>query len=87
MNTPQQARPTGNRDRVARHARAGPESVLSSIPQQSSPEAEVSLPQGQPGQRAQALQLPSGQPVQALPQPPGQLLARYLITSRRPCHA
>jgi hypothetical protein len=48
MNTPQQARPAGNRDRVARHARAGPEPVLSTIPQQPGPEAEVTLPPGQP---------------------------------------
>jgi hypothetical protein len=47
MNTPQQARPAGNRDRVARHARADQEPVLSSIPQQPGPEAEVRVPPGQ----------------------------------------
>jgi hypothetical protein len=80
MNTPQQAGAAGQRDRVARHARAGPESVLSSIPQQPSPEAELSLPPGQPapalplppGEPAPAFQLPPGQPAQTLSPPPGQ---------------
>jgi hypothetical protein len=71
MNTPQQAGVAGQRDRVARHARGSPESVLSSIPQQPSPEAEVPLPPGQPGHSAQALRLPPGQPAQALPPPAG----------------
>jgi hypothetical protein len=44
MNTPQRARPAGNRDSMARHARAGPESVVSSIPQQASPEARIRVP-------------------------------------------
>lgn len=43
MNTPQQTRPPGNRDKVARHARAGPGPGLSSIPQQPGPEIEVRL--------------------------------------------
>ena len=47
MNTPQQARPAGHRDRVARHARAGPEPVLSSIPAQPVPEAEALVALGQ----------------------------------------
>ena len=80
MNTPQQAGAAGQRDRVARHARAGPESVLSSIPQQPSPEAELSLPPGQPapafplppGEPAPAFQLPPGQQAQTLARPPGQ---------------
>jgi hypothetical protein len=80
MNTPQQAGAAGQRDRVARHARAGPESVLSSIPQQPSPEAELSLPPGQPapalplppGEPAPAFQLPPGQPAQTLSPAPGQ---------------
>jgi hypothetical protein len=46
MSAPQQAGAAGERDRVARHARAGPESLLSSITQQPSPEAEVPLPAG-----------------------------------------
>lgn len=41
MNTPQQTRPPGNRDKVARHARAGPGPGLSSIPQRPGPEIEV----------------------------------------------
>ena len=45
MNAQQQARPPGNRDRVARHARAGPGPGLSSIP-----EAEVRVTPGQPPQ-------------------------------------
>ncbi len=71
MSTPQQAGAAGQRDRVARHARGGPESVLSSIPQQPSPEAEVPLPPGQLGHPAQARRLPPGRPAQALPPPPG----------------
>lgn len=54
MNTPQHAGAAGKRDQVARHARPGPESVLSSIPQQPSPEAEVPLPPGQPPSQTRA---------------------------------
>jgi len=50
MTTQQQARPAGNRDRVARHARAGPGPGLSSIPQPPGPESEVRVPPGQPAQ-------------------------------------
>lgn len=46
MNTPQPARAAGNRDRTARHARAGPEPVLSTIPQQPGPETESRVPPG-----------------------------------------
>jgi len=54
MSTPQSARPAGNRDRVARHARAGPEPMLSSIPQPEAP-APPSQPlqPSQPSQPAQ----------------------------------
>lgn len=44
MNTPQRARPAGNRDRMARHARAGPKSVVSSIPRQASSEVGIRVP-------------------------------------------
>lgn len=47
MNTPQPARTPGNRDRTARHARAGPEPLLSTIPQQPRPETEDWVPPGQ----------------------------------------
>jgi hypothetical protein len=47
MNTPQPTRTAGNRDRTARHARAGPEPVLSTIPQQPGPETEDRMPPGQ----------------------------------------
>jgi hypothetical protein len=42
-------RPAGNRSRAARHALAGQDSVLSSIPQPPSPQAEIRAP-GQPAQ-------------------------------------
>lgn len=42
-------RPAGNRGRIARHARAGQDSVLSSIPQPPSPQPEIRAP-GQPAQ-------------------------------------
>jgi hypothetical protein len=45
MNTPQQAR---NGGRAARHARAGPESVLASIRQPPAPEAAAWLPPDRP---------------------------------------
>jgi len=62
MSTPQPARPAGNRDRVARHARAGPEPVLSSIPQPPSPQAgapqpDAPAPPSQPLQPSQPVQL------------------------------
>ena len=48
MNAPQQARPgPGNRDRAGRHARAGPEPVLSTIPQQPGPRTADLVPPGQ----------------------------------------
>jgi hypothetical protein len=54
MSTPQPARPAGNRDRVARHARGGPEPVLSSIPppgpQTEAPQTEAPAPPSQPVQ-------------------------------------
>jgi hypothetical protein len=58
MSAPQLAGAAGERDRVAWHARAGPESMLSLIPQQPSPEAEVPLPPGQ----AQPPGRPAGRP-------------------------
>jgi hypothetical protein len=48
MSAPEQARPAGNRNRIPRHAKAGPESVVASFPQQASLEAAAPEPPGVP---------------------------------------
>ncbi len=71
MSTPQQARPAGHRDRVARHARASPEPVLSSIPHPPGPETEAAQTEAP---------APPSQPVQPVqPHPPDGRMAKPAV--------
>jgi hypothetical protein len=79
MSTPQPARPAGNRDRVARHARAGPEPVLSSIPQPPGPETGAA----QAGAPQAGVPAPPSQPVEPIqpiqPHPPDGRIAKRAV--------